>query len=245
MSTVRGGQGNIITNGLVLNLDAANPRSYIPPFNGTIWNDLSGNGYNGSLINGPTFDSANGGSIVFDGVDDSTNFGDILDLGTNNCTINIWLKINSSWPSSFRCPLSKALFASQSYRYAVFITQTRQLACFLQGNSGTDRTPSTVNTLNLNQWYMCTVVINRASTIQLYINSIPQTLTGNATISQWNGLNFQSPNPFRVGSYTFSDNITTNLNFPGNISQTLMYFRSLSEAEILQNFNATRARFGI
>ena len=58
----------ISTDGLVLALDTANRKSY--PGSGTVWNDLSGNGNNGSLINGPTFNGANGGSIVFDGVDD-------------------------------------------------------------------------------------------------------------------------------------------------------------------------------
>jgi hypothetical protein len=65
MSTVEGG-GNIITDGLVLLLDAANSKSY--PGTGTTWTDLSRSGNNGTLINGPTFNSGNGGSIVFDGV---------------------------------------------------------------------------------------------------------------------------------------------------------------------------------
>jgi hypothetical protein len=69
MSTVHGGPGNIVTSGLVLNLDAANPRSYPPPYNGVTWTTLAGSN-NGTLINGPTFNSSNGGSIVFDGVND-------------------------------------------------------------------------------------------------------------------------------------------------------------------------------
>ena len=58
----------IVTNGLVLCVDAANPRSY--PGAGTAWTDLSKQGNNGTLTNGPTFDSANGGSILLDGSDD-------------------------------------------------------------------------------------------------------------------------------------------------------------------------------
>jgi uncharacterized delta-60 repeat protein len=58
----------IVTDGLVLALDAANPKSY--PGSGTTWTDLSGNGNTGTLTNGPTYSSANGGSIAFDGVDD-------------------------------------------------------------------------------------------------------------------------------------------------------------------------------
>jgi hypothetical protein len=244
MSTVHGGPGNIVTSGLVLNLDAANPRSYPPPYNGTTWTTLAGSS-NGTLINGPTFNSGNGGSIVFDGVDDYTNFGNILNLGTNNCTINVWLKINSSWASGTKYFVSKALAQAQDYRYAFGFTQTRQLRGFVQGNGGTDIIPNTITTLNLNQWYMCTMVINRSSIIGLYINSVLQNVDSTATISQWDNLNFQSNNPFRVGSFTAADNITPAIPFPGNISITQMYFRSLSASEVSQNFNATRARFGI
>ena len=60
---------NIVTNGLVLFLDANNTNSY--PGSGTSWYDLSGNGNTGTLTNGPTFSGENGGTIVFDGVDDS------------------------------------------------------------------------------------------------------------------------------------------------------------------------------
>jgi hypothetical protein len=62
--------GKIVTNGLVLALDAADKNSY--PGSGTTWRDMSGNNSNSTLTNSPTFNSANGGSIVFDGVDDYT-----------------------------------------------------------------------------------------------------------------------------------------------------------------------------
>jgi hypothetical protein len=58
----------IVTDGLVLYLDAANTKSYVS--GSTVWNDLSRSGYNGTLTNGPTFNISNGGSISFDGVDD-------------------------------------------------------------------------------------------------------------------------------------------------------------------------------
>jgi hypothetical protein len=61
-------QKSIVTDGLVLSLDAGNANSY--PGTGTNWADLSGNGLNGTLVNGPTYNSANLGSIVFDGTND-------------------------------------------------------------------------------------------------------------------------------------------------------------------------------
>jgi len=65
----------IVTDGLVLCLDAANKRSY--PGSGTTWIDKVG-GNDGTLTNGPTFSSDNGGILVFDGTNDYTNFGNIL-----------------------------------------------------------------------------------------------------------------------------------------------------------------------
>jgi hypothetical protein len=88
MSTVHGGPGNIVTSGLVLNLDAANPRSYPPPYNGVTWTTLAGSN-NGTLINGPTFNSSNGGSIVFDGVNDYINLPEIT---PTLFTFSFWFK---------------------------------------------------------------------------------------------------------------------------------------------------------
>ena len=79
--------GGIVTDGLVLNLDAGNPQSY--PGSGTTWTDLSGNGNNGTLLNGVGYDSDNGGSLVFDGSNDYVTtplFGD----STTNRTFSVW-----------------------------------------------------------------------------------------------------------------------------------------------------------
>ena len=91
MSTLSGGP-NIVTNGLVLSLDAANPKSYVS--GSTTWNDISRGGNNGTLINGPTFNSANGGSIVFDGVNDFISLSGPYSL-TKNYTLRFIFKTNT------------------------------------------------------------------------------------------------------------------------------------------------------
>jgi len=78
----------IVTDGLVLNLDAGFTTSY--PTTGTTWYDLSGNSNNGTLTNGPTFNSSNSGSIVFDGVDDNVQ-RNALNVG-NNFSVGVWAK---------------------------------------------------------------------------------------------------------------------------------------------------------
>ena len=88
MSTIGG--ANIVSDGLVLCLDAANRKSYV---NGsTVWRDLSGNNNSGSLVNGPTFSSANGGSIVFDGTNDYVQIGsNLLPSGNSSHTVFSWV----------------------------------------------------------------------------------------------------------------------------------------------------------
>ena len=233
--------GGIVTNGLILDLDAAKRDSY--PGSGTTWNDISGNRNNGTLINGPTFDADNGGSIVFDGVDDYTNLGDVLDLGTNNLTINAWINLSPS-PNTDMYIFSKSLFGAQSYRYGFSVSQTKLLT-FFQGNGGSDVIPRGITVLSTNTWYMVTTVINRSSNILMYINGVQESFTGSNTVSQWNNLNFQSTNPSRVGSYTTSNNTGANLFFKGKIASLQVYFKALSATEILQNFNATKGRYGL
>jgi hypothetical protein len=92
---------------------------------------------------------------------------------------------------------------------------------------------------------MATMVATRSSAIKIYINAVQQTLVGSSTISQWNGLDFQSGFFTRVGSYSDAGGANPFLPFVGRIAMTQVYFRSLSDAEILQNYNATKRRFGL
>jgi hypothetical protein len=80
--------GQIVTDGLVLCLNASDRNSYVS--GSTTWNDVSGRGNNGTLTNGPTFNSANGGSIVFDGTNDFVNCGNNTSLNLNKHTICFW-----------------------------------------------------------------------------------------------------------------------------------------------------------
>lgn len=240
MSTVQNIR-NITTNGLVLLLDTANPKSYVS--GSTTWNDLSIGKNNGTLTNGPTFNSGNGGSIVFDGIDDNVVLGNVLNMGTDSLTINAWFKLATS-PNTDNYIFSKSFYGAQNYRYGLTVSNNK-LVTFIQGNGGSDIIPIGSTTFTSNVWYMATTTINRNSSITMYVNGITETLTGTATISQWVGLNFQSINPARVGSYTFSNNTTPNLMFKGNIAQVQIYNRVLSQSEILQNYNATKSRFGL
>jgi formylglycine-generating enzyme required for sulfatase activity len=85
----------IVSDGLVLWLDAGITPSY--PTSGTTWTDLSGNNNNGTLVNGPTYSSTNGGSLVFDGTNDYVNISNSssFNFGSGDFTVESWIRITS------------------------------------------------------------------------------------------------------------------------------------------------------
>ena len=248
MSTVGNWRGpNIVKDGLVLYLDAGSPNSFFNK-SGTIFKDISGNNYSGILTNYGSqtrYSESDAQSMLFDGTDDFVEFGDILDLGTNSMTVNQWIKLNTVSTQTF---LSKALAGGQNYRFSTginFLSPTNRLNTFMQGNGGADINPYGSTVLSANTWFMATFVFDRSSSIKIYYNGVLETLTGSATISQWDGLNFQSTNPFRIGTYTASNNTGVLSPVNGKIAITQVYHRVLTPAEVLQNYNATKSRFGL
>lgn len=209
----------IVTNGLVLALDAANNKSY--PGSGTTWTDLSGNNNTGTLTNGPTFSAVNGGSIVFDGTNDyvavSSNAN--LTFGTADFSIEFWIYNTNSWSSTFD------------------LTDGGSGACAIYTSSGNLRIApqfgssiaiASISTLSLNVWYKLSVVKN-SSVTTAYINGYS---IGNTSDIK----NYSSSILTLVGG---QDGY-----FTGRISNILIYNRALSTTEILQNYNTTKVRFG-
>ena len=212
----------IITDGLVLCLDAANTKSY--PGSGTVWSDLSRGGNNGTLTNGPTFNSANGGSIVFDGVNDTAILPNRSDLsaGTGNFTYSSWIY-----------PLSYGFYAP------LFVTSiTNGMLIGKNGNNFVLRAFNVTDLLqfstlpSLNVWTNITITRIGTSTT-LYYNSIPQTT---ATVSH---------NFIQASTYIASDGLPTAW-YNGRISSTCFYKGvGLTTSQVLQNYNATKSRFGL
>ena len=88
----------IVTDGLVLCLDAASKRSY--PGTGATWYDISGNGNHFNLYNTPTFDSDNGGSISFNGTDEYARSTNTIDLSHDGSyMVEAICKVSNSQPS--------------------------------------------------------------------------------------------------------------------------------------------------
>ena len=219
----------ISTDGLVLCLDAANPKSY--PGSGTTWTDLSGNGNNGTLTNGPTYNSANGGSIAFDGSNDYVNFpgtaSGILDFGTGNFSLCCWIKPGSGISGD---GIINKRSGSRGYRLDIYSSQGIRM--LVVGDAGVTVTANQIYTVGT--WYYV-VGVAENNTLKLYINSILQTQT--ATYSG----TLSNSGVLEIGRMDANNAYSLD----ASVAQVSIYNRALSAAEVLQNFNALRGRYGI
>ena len=209
----------IITNGLVLSLDAANNKSY--PRSGTTWTDLSGNNNNGTLTNGPTFSAGNQGSIVFDGTNDYVNISSLI-TGNQSFSWGAWIN-----PTATGTPV---LFGNVSAGLAMLSYWDSANNKVRVGTWGLDRLTSGTAILPSNWAY--TFWTWNGTTLTSYTNGIAD---GTAT-----GFSFNISN-----TYTTIGNAVNSQYFNGRISQTFIYNRTLSATEVLQNYNVTKTRFGL
>jgi hypothetical protein len=209
--------GSIVNSGLVLALDAADRNSY--PGSGTIWRDLTANNNSGILTNGPTFDSANLGSIVFDGVDDYVDCG-TPSIGIGKITVNAWVKITTGL-------LFQHIVDSLSNSWHLAMLNDNR-PYFWNGSVYHSAAPI----LNIGEWYMLTGV--QGITMDIYINGVlGQSIASNLNVTT---------NNINLGRWQSG---TGPRQLYGNIAQASIYNRALSASEVLQNYNATKTRFGL
>ena len=223
-------RNNIVTNGLVLYLDATNRISYVS--GSTTWNDLSGLGNNGSLVDGPIFSSIDGGSIVFDGINDYATVpnNSSLNLTQTGGAVAVWTRTSTNATSSLNGNLvGKTNTYTNGYWLVKFNDKTR-MSLFGTGNIEMIGVRSIVD--NIWHYVVGTWTNNQVS---LYIDGV---------LDRQQSYNFTfttATNPL----YISRQNSTGEGYYQGNIAQTQIYNRTLSALEILQNYNATKARFGL
>ena len=219
----------IVTNGLVLNLDAGNPASY--PGTGNTWFDLSGNGNNGTLVNGVGYNTANGGSLSFDGVDDRVDFSSFITGIENNHTIETAVYRTGdgiNWPR---------FFINAQVNTSVVVTQFQNTTGILyrlrSGSTNYDYELPSGKLIN-NNWVLLSFSYDGV-VMRAYIN----------------GIEYESGKPVNVIANTANTGIA-NIGgdssvsaWNGRIGFNKLYNRALTPQEIQQNFNATRGRFGL
>lgn len=221
----------IVTGSLKLYLDAANPSSY--PGSGSLWTDLSGNNNNVTLINNPTFNNGNGGSIYING-NNQYAISSYVGSTTESYTYSAWFKNDNNSEPKYLLTRGRD-GEGNGWSLQVQITTTGIAAAGV-----VPTVPSTVGIfvngttrLVLNTWYNITAVWTAGQSIKIYVNGVLEgTTTTNYTSLR------TSSSGWVIGSVQTS-NFTS-----GNNAVALVYNRALTDAEIMTNFNAVKSRFG-
>lgn len=219
----------IVTDGLVLYLDAANTKSYVS--GSTTWRDISRSGINGTLTNGPTFNSANGGSIVFDGVNDYVDCSNNTLLQLNeNLTISVWTYVTA--PKTGLGLITKGPISSD-YDYMLYLSiNSTGFSFFKKNSSGTAEQSGGFISTFLNKW--TNVCFTKQGIIVTSYENATRKFTSNLTDSEIRS----SSNSLKIGSGFGTA-------YGGNLPILQIYNRALTPQEILQNYNATKTRFGL
>jgi len=212
---------SLVLSGLTLCLDAGNTKSY--PGSGTTWTDLSGNGNTGTLTNGPTYSSANGGYIVFDGVDDYVDTGKTAtQLGVYDAdyTFDAWV-----YPTNLDS--DKTMFGTDQAASRQGLHLVFRGGAIYQGHYGSD---FSAGSATINAWNNISYTYIKSSGLaSIYKNGV---LQGSGTIASFIGTT-----NVLLGRWA-----STNY-FSGTGSNYKIYNKALSAAEVSQNFNALRGRY--
>jgi len=223
---------DIVDDGLVLALDAASERSY--PGTGTAWTDITGKSENGVLSNSPTFSNDNYGVIDFDGTDDYATVASSAAFTVNTRTVQLVFRMNGSYANF--APL--AIYSngtSTSNRIWLGLQNSKWQ---MHGWGTIDPFGTTIITAD--NWYICTFSYNKPTqAMKMYTNGVLESSVTNTQggVTAVAGMNWSLATiPGGWQGQTYSD---------VSIACFDVYDRILSDAEVLQNYNAIKGRFGL
>ena len=251
-----GGGDNVVTDNMVVYLDAGNNSSYSG--SGALWYDISGNSNNFSLANGPTYSSSDGGAIVFDGTNDfavsATNASWFAFGTSNDYSYGVWAKMDSTGDteSLLSCGTSDGGLTQNSFQLDFEGTNTRirhlfrdgsnNQKVFLPGNA--DDAVALVGT----DWFYVMVVNDRSENeLKIYVNSTLLT-TGDSSIIYGTATNVHNfaNNTDTTGEFKIGVNRGSNAFIDGRVAQVHIYKgKALTASEVLQNYNASKSRYGL
>jgi hypothetical protein len=232
----------LITDGLVLCLDAADSLSY--PGSGTTWTDLSGQGNNGT-INGATYDSSYGGTMVFDSNNERVEITG-TGLSYTSFSIDSFIKPSNN-DGEYNAIISTTLGTNNDYEYGLnwdlgpdatsnFSVMNLEISRAYGGFYNRDIMTSSIP---FGVWtYVALVVDSVNDNYKIYVNGVEDyTASYSGTITYFDRIT--------IGQRFYGSVYQGGSTFNGNISSVKIYNRALTAAEIQQNFNALRGRFGI
>jgi hypothetical protein len=231
--------GKIVTNGLVLALDAADRNSYVS--GSTTWNDLSGNNNNATLVNSPTFSSTNGGSIVLNGTNQYGTASDSTSLRPASFSIDVWFRPTSF--SAYSCILAKPfngpIWTPPYLSYMIRLSSTGTVLECSTSTGGTYRN------LTPNYTFVANTIYNVVFTFNSSTGAAVAYLNGavlSSTTFTAGAISYSTP-PLIIGAGYGASPVGEY--FAGSIYSVKIYNTILSATEILQNYNATKSRFNL
>jgi len=211
----------LVTDGLTLQLDAGNSSSY--PGSGTTWTDIAGTQQNITLVNSPTFTSGTPAYFTFNG-SNQRGAGSGAVLTTTSYTKSVWFYLNSYADNN--------LVSSDVGGHFMYMASSTKIYSGHANWGNYQDYPSTAN-ISLNTWYNATLTFNTTDGMVLYLNGVQDsTYTTNKTAHSGNS----STNIASFGSGNLLN---------GRVAKVYCYNRSLTSAEVLQNYNADKSQFGL
>lgn len=216
----------IVSEGLILYLDAGSPNSYRTEF-GSTWKDISGYGYNGTLVNSPTYSSLNGGNFLFDKTNDYVNLGNVIGSPTN-FTIDVWVRNTTSGQGGI---LSKGL-VNDNNEWGLTFGYSNPTLIVARYKSPTQQLtfPWTGYTTG---FHNIVYAVSGSNSSSLYVDNV---LVASNSITASPGANTENLQVAYHGVQYY---------FDGNIAIVRMYNTTLNTTQINQNFNALRTRFDL
>lgn len=239
---------SIITSNLVLNLDAANPSSY--PGTGSTWFDISGNNNNATLYNGISFSSGDGGSLVFDGINDYAKAS--LSSTVQVRSFSIWFYTSVAFTPDFD-PSSNVGYSMANFGTTGTINSYDGIT---KGNWTGGATNETIgyyqhdpqgfiymtDTVSIG-WHQFAMNYNSSAGIyDFFVDGVQK----NVSIATQGNRGLMSTNRVIIGSSGDPSTVSgTTYYGKHNFSQILLYTTALTSQQILQNFDAVRGRYNI
>jgi hypothetical protein len=226
-------QSSFVTSGLVLNLDASNTASY--PGTGATWTDISGNNNLGTLY-GPTYastvNSLPNPALYFNGNGQYANFGySPTNFPTGDISVSVWIYFSALNNVSWNIFLTKWFPSSLDFHYSVKYNGTSYKQN-LYTTSNSDMNGTSI--ISPNKWVCLGFTLKNSGDLQFYVNGVPDGKFTTVTRTP-NSNSFLYLGDYRAG---------TGLSFNGYLSGVNFYNRTLTQVEMLSNYNAFKGRFG-
>jgi hypothetical protein len=228
----RFGYNDVISSGLVVSLDAGITASY--PGTGNLWEDLTGNNNDATLVNTPTYNSGFGGHLIFD--DTQSEYATIPDIGDlNEWTVEVWFRLNTSLTGKISSIVTNQFDLSSKLNFTIGTNNQPTNANLAVGFFDGSWRSTTGFVPNTGQWYQVVGTYD-GTTLRQYVDGTASggTLTYSGTP--------QSGGEIRIMRRWDSALQASNL-IDGDLQIVRIYNRALSSSEVTHNYNMNVARF--